>query len=545
MLRRIFSLTRLFVRSAFFSGSGQKKRKWTRILLYVILYGYLTVVMGIFAKYLLGVMQDLRQPQAFVTLILLANVMLTLFTTIISSLNVLYFSEDNAALLPMPIRPMEMVAGRLNALLVIEYMEELLLGAVPLGVYAVLTAQPWYFYIVAILVLLVLPIVPVMFAALLIMTLMSTTGKIRNKKAVQAVTTVISLVLAMGAGFLSSSQQSEDMIISLVRPNGLATVLGKYMPTVQLGASSLNRFSIASLLLLILVSVLAYLLMILFSQKLYYKGMVGSLFSSSGVSKKKINEQTAYRSSSVASSYIRKEIRTYFRKPIYLVQLVLPCIIMPIFMAVIFYVSLSNAMKGDGMSVVDTMRILYGENDMLPIVFYVCLMVQFFSSMYSFLSCVAISKDGHDAAFMKTIPVPFYKQVIYKAVPDILMTLFIYVLVGVLMAVLFVVPAKVLLCSMAVCIPYAVLHGFIILLDLKNPKLQWNNEMEVVKNNMRTLIPVGIGLGNVLAVGLCGFWLNMSIPVMTAVFAGVYIVLIILLFLYIRKADLKLADHIS
>jgi hypothetical protein len=62
---------------------------------------------------------------------------------------------------------------------------------------------------------------------------------------------------------------------------------------------------------------------------------------------------------------------------------------------------------------------------------------------------------------------------------------------------------------------------------------------------MRTLIPVGIGLGNVLAVGLCGFWLNMSIPVMTAVFAGVYIVLIILLFLYIRKADLKLADHIS
>ena len=97
----------------------------------------------------------------------------------------------------------------------------------------------------------------------------------------------------------------------------------------------------------------------------------------------------------------------------------------------------------------------------------------------------------------------------------------------------------------AVCIPFAFLHGGILLFDLKNPKLEWNNEMEVVKNNMRTLIPVGVSMGNLILIALAGFLLHMSIPVMTAVFGLTYTALTVLLYLYIRKKDILLADHIS
>ncbi|MBR3356461.1 MAG: hypothetical protein IKG46_01340 [Solobacterium sp.] len=545
MLKRIYSLTVVFLKSSFHTGTGKSKKKWTRILLYGLLYVYVMGVIGFGSYYLVDLLSSARQAKAFVTLVVLANIMLTLFTTLIASLNMLYFSEDNAALLPMPIRPMELVSARLNSLLIYEYLEAVLLGVIPLGVYAVMTGQPWYFYLIALLVLFFLPILPAMISSLLIMALMSFTGKVRNKKAVQAVTTVISLVFVMGFSFWINSGNQDTMIIDLIRPNGLATVLGRYFPTASLAADALNRFDMLSLILLGLVSILSYVLMILFSQKLYYKGMVGSLFSSSGVSKKKINEQTAYRSRGIAAAYIGKEIRTYIRKPIYLVQLVLPCLIVPVFLAFTFYFSFNKAMAEEGMNMAEALRTILMDPEMRQYFFYGGLIAMFFSAMYSFLSSVAISKDGHDAAFMKTIPVPFYKQLIYKAVPDILMTLIIYLVVALLMGLLFGFPLSLLLPMAAVCIPFAFLHGGILLFDLKSPKLEWNNEMEVVKNNMRTLIPIGFSMGNLILIGLAGFLLHMSIPVMTAVFGLGYTALTVLLYLYIRRKDIQLADHIS
>ena len=545
MLKRIYSLTRVFLKSSFHTGRKSTKKKTGRIILYALLYIYVMGVIGVGSYYLVDLLVSARQEMAFVSLVVLANIMLTLFTTLIASLNMMYFSEDNAALLPMPIRPMEMVSARLNSLLVYEYLEALLLGVIPLGVYAVMTAQPWYFYPLMLIVLFFLPILPVMISSLLIMALMSFTGKIRNKKTVQAVTTVISLVFVMGFSLWINTGNQENIIMDLIRPNGLASVLGRYFPTAALAADALNRFDILSLILLILVSVLAYALMILFSQKLYYKGMVGSLFSSSGISKKKINEQTAYRSRGVAAAYIGKEIRIYLRKPIYLVQLVLPCLIVPVFLAFTFYFSFNKAMAEEGMNMAEALRMIMMDPETRVYFYYGGLLAMFFSAMYSFLSSVAISKDGHDAAFMKTIPVPFYKQLIYKAVPDILMTLIIYLVVALMMGLLFSFPLSLLLPMAAVCIPFAFLHGGILLFDLKNPKLEWNNEMEVVKNNMRTLIPVGVSMGNLILIALAGFMLHMSIPVMTAVFGLTYTALTVLLYLYIRKKDILLADHIS
>ena len=182
MLKRIYSLTVVFLKSSFHTGTGKSKKKWTRILLYGLLYVYVMGVIGFGSYYLVDLLSSARQAKAFVTLVVLANIMLTLFTTLIASLNMLYFSEDNAALLPMPIRPMELVSARLNSLLIYEYLEAVLLGVIPLGVYAVMTGQPWYFYLIALLVLFFLPILPAMISSLLIMALMSFTGKVRSRR---------------------------------------------------------------------------------------------------------------------------------------------------------------------------------------------------------------------------------------------------------------------------------------------------------------------------------------------------------------------------
>ena len=113
-----------------------------------------------------------------------------------------------------------------------------------------------------------------------------------------------------------------------------------------------------SLCLLIVVSAAAYVLVCVFGQKPYYRGMLGSLYSSSGVSDRKIDEKSAYRSRGLPFSYVMKEIRVYLRRPTFFVQLILPCLIIPAFMMGITYFSVFSQV---GSELMEGLQQIYAE----------------------------------------------------------------------------------------------------------------------------------------------------------------------------------------
>ena len=541
MFRNIYDLTKVFLISSFHRGENRKKKN--RILKY-LLYGFLVIYLaGIcaFGSYaLINSLIAIRQEEVFVALVLMAIITLVLFTTIVSCMNVLYFSDDNRFILPLPLKPLEVLSAKLNTLLIYVYMEEALLGLVPILMYGILTKQSFIYYPLALLVLMLVPIVPLLLVALIVMSAMAFTKGIRNKNLVQMVTMSISIVFSLLVSMISSSTSSQENVMALVnKAGGLLEIYKKAFVTMPMAIDALTRYSVSSLLLLAAISAGAYLLLCMFGQKVYYRGMLGSLYSSSGVSDKKIDEKTAYRSKGLAYTYIMKEVMVYLRRPTFFVQLVLPCLLLPAFMMVIMFVSTNSQIPG-GLS--GQLQTVYDDGRFDGIIYAIVLVAVMFVSMYSFMSTVAISKDGRDAYVMKYLPVPFADQLICKMIPDIVLCLFSYFTVVLVGGFLYKLPMIYLLTSLPVALSYSILHGFLILTDVRKPKLDWTNEMQIVKRNMRMMYSMGFSLINMGLVALLAFVLNLDMPIMMLVLSLFYLLCDYLLYKYIKVKDIRLAD---
>ncbi len=540
MIRNIFDLTKIFLIGAFHRNPNKKKRSAVlRIVLYVGLFLYLAGVFGYLSYEMLKGLIALKQEKAFTGLILMAIVTLTMFTTIISVMNVLYFSDDNRFVLPLPLKPVEILSSKLNVLLIYVYFEELMLAAVPLLMYGYMTKQGLIYYPFMVVVLLTVPVVPLLITALIVMGVMALTKGIRNKTLVQMITMSVSVILSLMVSFVSSSVSSQEDAMALMnKANGLLDLYKKSFVTMPMAVDALANQNFVSLSLLILVSLVFYVLVCLLGQKIYYRGMLGSLYSSSGVSNRKLDEKS-YESKGLLFSYVMKEFRIYLRNPTFFTQLILPCLILPAFISGILYVSVSSSA---GEEVFQGLDLIYSQKEFGGYIFGVLLLGVMFLSMYSFISSVAVSKDGHDAYAMKYLPVSFCRQLICKMMPDILMCLFAYVSGTVLLTILFKIPAGYVLLSVPVVFLYCILHGFLILTDVRKPRLDWSSEMQVTKNNLRTVFSMGLAFLNMGLVAVLAFLLELSAPLMAAILSVLYLTAVILLYSHVRKKDIALAD---
>ena len=132
MIRNILNLTKVFLISAFNRGGNRNRHKIGKIVLYAVLFAYLIGVFGFLSYEILSGLIALKQEEAFIGLVLMGIITLTLFTTVVSTMNVLYFSDDNRCSLPLPFRPLEVLSAKLNTLLVYVYMEEAMFGLSPM-----------------------------------------------------------------------------------------------------------------------------------------------------------------------------------------------------------------------------------------------------------------------------------------------------------------------------------------------------------------------------------------------------------------------------
>ena len=155
---------------------------------------------------------------------------------------------------------------------------------------------------------------------------------------------------------------------------------------------------------------------------------------------------------------------------------------------------------------------------------------------------VAISKDGHDAYAMKYLPILFSDQLLYKMIPDIALCMFSYLSMITVGMFLFRLPVIYLLMSLPVALLYSILHGFLILSDVRKPKLDWNNEMQIVKRNTRMMLTMAFSLINMGLVALLAFVCKLKTITLMIALTVIYLIIICILYRYIKDKDVKLAD---
>lgn len=544
MKNKVVALTKVFFKNSFQNmetagGSKNKTNSKSMMILYAIVFLYLAGIVGFFSYNLVQGLIEIQQEEIFLGLILLAIGVFVLIQTIFSAISLLYYSKDNEYILPLPIKPSQIVMAKTNVLLITEYFIVAIIGLIPLIIYGILTTANIFYYITMIITLLTFPVVPVLISSLLVLIVMSFAKFTKNRNRFQIIATIILLVVICVISFQTSDMEGsqEELIQMATKANGLVEMIRNTFPTLGMAIEALANNSILNLIALVLVTAILYLIYIAVGQKLFLKGAVGSL-SSGKRTKKAINEKTAFKKSSLAKTYIGKEFKTLIRNPIFFMQCVMPAILFPILVIVFTFAGMQT---DQNTSITDIAQMITNKTS-IYLGMAILMVIQFFS-MFIYISATAISRDGQNAVFMKYIPVPLIKQIDYKVMPNIIMTTIMGIISIGIAQYLFRIPILYLLLITIAAISIGMLQSYLmIIVDLKKPKLEWNSEYAVVKQNMNLVWPMFLGLANITIIAVLSYVLGSFINsyIIIGLFIIIYLGLTILVRKYIEKNTDKL-----
>ena len=544
MKNKVVALTKVFFKNSFQNmetagGSKNKTNSKSMMILYAIVFLYLAGIVGFFSYNLVQGLIEIQQEEIFLGLILLAIGVFVLIQTIFSAISLLYYSKDNEYILPLPIKPSQIVMAKTNVLLITEYFIVAIIGLIPLIIYGILTTANIFYYITMIITLLTFPVVPVLISSLLVLIVMSFAKFTKNRNRFQIIATIILLVVICVISFQTSDMEGsqEELIQMATKANGLVEMIRNTFPTLGMAIEALANNSILNLIALVLVTAILYLIYIAVGQKLFLKGAVGSL-SSGKRTKKAINEKTAFKKSSLAKTYIGKEFKTLIRNPIFFMQCVMPAILFPILVIVFTFAGMQT---DQNTSITDIAQMITNKTS-IYLGMAILMVIQFFA-MFIYISATAISRDGQNAVFMKYIPVPLIKQIDYKVMPNIIMTTIMGIISIGIAQYLFRIPILYLLLITIAAISIGMLQSYLmIIVDLKKPKLEWNSEYAVVKQNMNLVWPMFLGLANITIIAVLSYVLGSFVN--SFVIIGLFIIIYLGLTMLVRKYIEKNTDKL-
>lgn len=553
MNKKVFSLTKVFLKNSFQNmASGRTKnmsnsKKIGMLFLYLILVLYLAGIFGVISYGMITSLMAIGQQNVFIGIFFLAIAFLMVFQTVISGMNILYFAKDIEYVLPLPLKPREILMAKLNTILVTEYVTECIFGIVPLVLFGVLTGASALYYIAMLFVLILFPLLPILIALLLIMVIMGFAKIAKNREKFQTIVSFLAIALVLVFSFAINGTEEmtdEQATQMLLQANGMVEMVQNYFITLKPTINAVTASSIGVSLLeigkIFCMTAVAYIIFLVLGEKLYFRGAIGNSVGNTKNSKMKITEKT-YQKRKIGVAYVIKELKILFRNPVYFMQCVLPSLLMPIVLFGIAGVSALSQANGAGM---DEIKGVISQFAYAPLAAAIVLTIIQFFAMMLYIAPTAFSRDGLNATFIKYIPLSLHKQFLYKGIPNLIF----YGIETFITLVVFYVLTNVSILYLLIIFIVSMLLGVIcsylmLMVDLKKPKLEWDTEYAVVKQNMNLVWPMVLGLvlmGILIVISLClpNVWLFLTVMAVLALAS------ILLMDRYVRKNEEKLFSKI-
>lgn len=487
-MKEIFLLTKILLKSSTndFKKNGEKKKNtFGRIIFFICIYGYIIGIVSYVSYNVIKSLILVNQPAVFFTLVFIILMWFGIIQTIISGLNILYFSKDLEVLLPMPLTSKKIVLAKLNCLVISQYMISFFMAFPGLMLYGYLLELEVIYYIVAVIALLLFPIIPVAIISVIVTIVMKFTKVIKNKETIQYLTTILTIILIVWIQSFTGNSNitQEELANSLIKTNGMVEVYSNIFVNVKLITNLLLNYNnisgILYLITLILTSFGIYYVAICLISKVYVNTVL-SINTVKNQKKSNINQTKDIKTSALWLSYIKKEFKLLIRNPIFFMQCVMPSIIFPIIIAL-------PAGYGVQDSGVDLKQFTQDFSNIINTSFGMmcCLVAIIFMYVFNYTSITAVSRDGQNAVFMKYIPVSLKNQIIYKALPGILLNIIPTIYISALGLLFFKgIELNTAIYIFTITLLINILNNILsVLVDLKYPKLKWITEYAVVKQN--------------------------------------------------------------
>ena len=550
---KVIKLTKIFLKNSFSNMDarmGISTKSKSKIIVYGLLFLYFAGLIIFLGYNLLDGLIAIHQETIFVGMILFMIFGLAIIQTIFSSINILYFTKDSEYLLPLPLKPYQIILARTNVMLIAEYVIIFLIGFIPLVMYGILTGAGIVYYLTMILAVILVPILPVLLISMLVMFIMSFAKLTKNRNRFQLFATLLVLAIIIAISISTSGMKqdltNEEMAQMVVQANGMIELVKGYVPTVDYLMEALTTNSLFTAIVEVLktlgITIIGFIVYMLIAQKIYFKGLVGNLFGGGASSSNKEINQKEYRNSKLYKSYVGKEFKNMARNPVFLMQCLIPAVLIPIIMVVVVYAGLNS----DGMGLEQiTQMVQQMPTNTFFIACIILGVIQFFT-MFIYISITAISRDGENAVFMKYIPVSLYKQYMYKIIPNIIMNIVTIIITLGMAEYILNLPIITLIALFIVATIMGILQSIaMIIVDLKRPKLNWDSEYAVAKQNLNLVFPVLLAMVNiVILVGFVYLLKNINVYLGVGLLGILYIVVTVVTNKYLYNKQYELAEKI-
>ena len=512
IIRRLASV---IMRSNSMEEAGNKKRKaWIMgftafVLLFVVIP--VTVMTGFFTFILTKGLMQTGHPEFGIKLM---YGLISIFTVVFGInviFNELYFEDDISYLLPLPLKPEELVLSRFLAVFVGENMMQFAVVIAVVTGFGIAHPMNVLQWIISLAAGFLLPVIPMAVIAIVGMLLMTFTRFIKKKETVRRISyAIIILILAAGAMMLVSIDISEIVvfIIEGTASNVLfVKILDIIFPQTGLIADFMASGSVWPILVFAAICLLSLVLLSVCA-RLFYMESVTRLNETTHVQKNAASSQSVVFRSAGMSLFI-KEMRILVRTPAFMTNCVAANFVWPVF--VLIFAKIMRADLGRA-----ALSAYFAEQSHKTAAMAVILALTMVTAAMNCLGSDSFSREGKGFDYIKFIPVSYKLQWNVKTAAAMIWTLagtvpfFAFFVIYAGFEVLTAVITMVLVISSAFFVTELGM-----LLDSLNPKLFWLDALSALRENYNTVFCMGI------TIVLCGLLAGgLFLPFPALVIAG-------------------------
>ena len=464
------------------------------------LYGIVLLIKG---AYLL--LAPMGQERALLSLGVLAGQLLILLFGIYYVISAFYFSRDLEMLIPLPLRPSEVMISKFGVIMINEYLTVMAFVLPVVITYGVLARGGVGYWVNAVLVYLALPVIPLAIVSVLVVAMMRFINVSRKKDILILIGSILLIVLALGLQFAARGAPDREMngqaIADLIAsPDSLLNRVGsKFPPSIWAAKAIAGGFSgegLVNLALLLGTSLAFFAGIVVLAEKLFYRGLVG-LGEMTGKKRRLSRDEMSRRVTSgrrAGAAVFGREWKIMNRTPIFLLNGVLVVIIVP---AVFVLMATMGSGKGGGGRGSDLSAILKTMTSANPL--YAILAAALFMTVCGSLngtSSSTFSREGAQFWLSRVIPVAPREQAAAKFLHSYLIAM-LGVVTAAVVAV-FVLHLKA--AHLAAAAGLALIAGVLLtavgmIIDLARPLLDWTNPQKAIKQNLNVLLAMLADIG--------------------------------------------------
>ena len=212
MINRIIKLSKVLIKEYFQNLEIFNKRKVNKKTLYAWLIIIVIGVIGFYSFKIIDFLNDIGQGILFLKVYFYILAIVFMFQAILVCCNIFFFSKDLEYILPLPIKPTELLIAKFNNVLSIIYSMEGIFLLVPLVIYGIVCIKSISYYCIVLLVLMIFPIFLITIINILMLVIIQLTKFIKNKEVLHILIVIIlSFILTFAETHLFTSIFNTDI----------------------------------------------------------------------------------------------------------------------------------------------------------------------------------------------------------------------------------------------------------------------------------------------------------------------------------------------